>query len=680
MPQAYIHAVRFWANRMYILGQEYDETLIDRDMAQIWSAIMKDEEDALKASTDLIKAPDEVKKDTKWKIWKENFDTYLHSKIGQASIPLAYIIRESNTPIPGLIHRTAHDQQVAGAILSGPEYNRNNGTVYDLLQSLTVNGPAWPWVSAHQRSRDGRSAWKSLVSYYEGDSMRTRSKQECYDAISKATYRGPCRNYDFNTYVHTHQQAHQELIRLGEPISKNKKVRDFLQGITDPQCTTIKLNVLSNTALLNDFSQAINYIASAIDMVTKNSGAVTSRQISELNTARAEGGRGTYGRWQNRGRSERGRGFFRGWGGHYINTRNTFRGGRGRDVGSRDGNGDNRSLTRSYTPEEWSQLTPSQRSRIYRERERMQTVRAIVSVIREEGLTRSQAITDDVSMITATTNAANQTNSDNQDRNQRNVNQISLNSISESMNRRRVGAFFTTGRRQTNHTRYAREISVTQTEPKTCRAELNSHANTCGVNDVARILEYTDQVAEVSGFSEGLGTLKDVPIVNAAVAYDDPVSGETIILIINQALYFGSSIQHILLNPNQMRHHGLTVDDVPKHLSNGNSTHSIHQESENLWIPLQLKGIISYFSIRTPTDREINEFSTVTITSGYQWTPYSNNFQEEEEKIQDDIPRAQRSIQSINTECHEICDQFINQLSRNIGSTSTIKKRLFVGP
>jgi hypothetical protein len=41
---------------------------------------------------------------------------YLHSKIGQASIPLAYIICESDTPVPGLIYQTAHDKIVVGTI------------------------------------------------------------------------------------------------------------------------------------------------------------------------------------------------------------------------------------------------------------------------------------------------------------------------------------------------------------------------------------------------------------------------------------------------------------------------------------------------------------------------------------------------------------------------------------
>jgi hypothetical protein len=174
MSQQYIHAVRFWANRMYILGAPHGADLVNEKMADQWSEIMKEEAEAAKAPTDLLKLPEPFKKDAKWCAWKESITTYLNSKTGQASIPLAYIIREHDDPIPNLIYATVHGQLVSCAILHGTKYNRNNGIVYDLLQSLMLNGPAWAWINGYQSSRDGRRAQKALVTYYEGDSMSTK--------------------------------------------------------------------------------------------------------------------------------------------------------------------------------------------------------------------------------------------------------------------------------------------------------------------------------------------------------------------------------------------------------------------------------------------------------------------------------------------------------------------------
>jgi hypothetical protein len=50
--------------------------------------------------------------------------------------------------------------------------------------------------------------------------------------------------------------------------------------------------------------------------------------------------------------------------------------------------------------------------------------------------------------------------------------------------------------------------------------------------------------------------------VTAVVAYDDPVSGETILLIINQAIYI-PTLEHNLLCPMQMRLNDVLVSEIP---------------------------------------------------------------------------------------------------------------------
>jgi hypothetical protein len=147
-----------------------------------------------------------------------------------------------------------------------------------------------------------------------------------------------------------------------------------------------------------------------------------------------------------------------------------------------------------------------------------------------------------------------------------------------------------------------------QVMDSSCKAELDTHADTCGVDNVARIISYTGRTVHVSPFTPGLEKIKDVPIVKAAIAYDNSIPGETYVIIINQVLYFDTALPHILLNPNQMRAHGIQVDDVlPKHLSKGTSSHSIYFEDEDIRIPLHLNGCISYFNVRTPSDKERNQ-------------------------------------------------------------------------
>ena len=50
-----------------------------------------------------------------------------------------------------------------------------------------------------------------------------------------------------------------------------------------------------------------------------------------------------------------------------------------------------------------------------------------------------------------------------------------------------------------------------------------------------------------------IAPLNDVPIVSGATAWYDLASGKTYIIVINEALYYGTKLDHSLVNPNQIR-------------------------------------------------------------------------------------------------------------------------------
>jgi hypothetical protein len=89
--QQAIHAIQFWANPMYSLGRPYNADIITAELAAEWDEKRRIEAEAPKAS-DIVKAPKVFKKETNWKSWKEGLHMYLNSQIGQALIPLSFII------------------------------------------------------------------------------------------------------------------------------------------------------------------------------------------------------------------------------------------------------------------------------------------------------------------------------------------------------------------------------------------------------------------------------------------------------------------------------------------------------------------------------------------------------------------------------------------------------------
>jgi len=193
------------------------------------------------------------------------------------------------------------------------------------------------------------------------------------------------------------------------------------------------------------------------------------------------------------------------------------------------------------------------------------------------------------------------------------------------------------------------------------KCELDSHADTCvaGMNCV--VLEETNQRVNVSAFTDAYKTFNDVTIVTAATAYDDNRTGTIYILVLGQAIYMADNMDNSLICPNQLRKHGIIVNDCPKHLAppNNPSSHSIicNNEGEDLHINLSLKGVTSYFTTRIPMIQEIETCKWIYLTNENDWDPHSEEFQVREQlhnDIQDfDRNHENRNIYCVQTSCHD---------------------------
>ena len=82
------------------------------------------------------------------------------------------------------------------------------------------------------------------------------------------------------------------------------------------------------------------------------------------------------------------------------------------------------------------------------------------------------------------------------------------------------------------------------------KCELDSHADTIVAGSNCILINYTGQVCDVSPYSDEYAPVSDVPIVKAATAWQSPHTGQTYILIFNEALWMGDSLDHSLINPN----------------------------------------------------------------------------------------------------------------------------------
>ena len=171
----------------------------------------------------------------------------------------------------------------------------------------------------------------------------------------------------------------------------------------------------------------------------------------------------------------------------------------------------------------------------------------------------------------------------------------------------------------------------------TARCELDSHADTCafGQRSTFLISTLSDKIS-VSGFHPKMETILDVKIASVAVAYDCVSTLSTYILFFHNVLYI-PSMEVNLLCPDQLREHGVKVNDIPLlRIPPQERTiehHSIIEPQSGLHIPLEYNKPFSFFTVRKPTRNEVFDSINnmhVTLTSELEWNPYDQRLAEDE--------------------------------------------------
>jgi len=171
-----------------------------------------------------------------------------------------------------------------------------------------------------------------------------------------------------------------------------------------------------------------------------------------------------------------------------------------------------------------------------------------------------------------------------------------------------------------------RNVSASRThtvaEPQVVESncEIDNHADTCCIGSNFLPIYFTGKVCDVSPFLDTMPKQGDVEICTGATAYDND-RGETIILVINEALWMGDFMDHSLLNPYQIRASGISLCDDP-------TDHSrlFGMKVDDEEIHFRMQGSTCMFKTRTPTDWELQNCRQVELTDDREWNPNEVHF------------------------------------------------------
>ena len=170
---------------------------------------------------------------------------------------------------------------------------------------------------------------------------------------------------------------------------------------------------------------------------------------------------------------------------------------------------------------------------------------------------------------------------------------------------------------------------------KSLRTELDSHANMPVIGMNAYILSKIGETVDVAPFTPDYKPIS-VELVDAALKYECPYSGEVKILIMRRGLYV-PSMTHNLLPPFMLREAGITINEVPKiHAATPTEEHhAITFQETNFRIPLSLHGTFSYFPTSKPSIQELEEPEDVYVLTPTIWNPHSDAYVINEESMLD---------------------------------------------
>jgi len=560
--------------------------------------------------------PDKFKDNVKWEDWKPTFLNYLRSIPGRDGIPLKYVCRDRDEP-----DRRANDDflddYVAMAPLEGDSYAIDTVQVHTfLLNFVSGNDTAEAKIQGLTRPNDGRDAFKRLVEHYEGVGIHAIDIREADEVIKNLFYAGEKPPHmwwsefekrltrAFNAYVKREGRVvHSDSMKIRMLIDKIKA--DFLTP------TKAQLEIeLSRTPMTVTYEQSLALFRNMVNQKHPPQMNVTNRARRNINEVTTRdrgrtGGRGGHGRG--------GRGGRHGGRGNRGRTRNDSR-----TITLTDGSQIEYHASFNFPKHVYMKMKQEDRDTLKRERaaynERNGRTSTRNSEIQE---LRSQIeeLRGSVSGNTPPTDSVSVSN-----RSQ--VSQMtSSNSIMGGRNEqanarqaRRAAAVVTKRHVQSAHT------SQLWTDPPvntTADNECDTNADTCCLGKNFLVLHSTYRTADVYAYDTSIKPIENVPIVTAATAFDDPTSGNTFILVFNEALYYGEKLDHSLINPNQIRSYGIPFWDNPFDPAHDLSI-EVHPD---LTIPLRAFGTKVGFRTRVPTQLELRKCEHIHMTSSSLWNP-----------------------------------------------------------
>ena len=181
-------------------------------------------------------------------------------------------------------------------------------------------------------------------------------------------------------------------------------------------------------------------------------------------------------------------------------------------------------------------------------------------------------------------------------------------------------------------------------QPSHGHIELDTHADTTVLGSICVIPSYTGKECEISPYSSQYEAVQNVPVVKGATVWTNIADRTAYLLIFHESLWMGNKLDHTLVNPNQLRSYGVSVQDNPF------DAKPLSITTDDASVELYLEGTIICGDTRTPTESELSQLPRLILTSPHDWDPHNVCFPSYSGQSSDSVPiESKHSILAVDT-------------------------------
>ena len=557
------------------------QAIDDANIRQICRKTQRKSGESLVTSEFVVK----LKNSAQWERWKVELNATLSSIIGAQGVPLSYVIR-SDTDIDDDPTMSWEEKFEYSVLLAGPEYTIDKRTVHQIIiRNVAEDSDAYTYLKPKVNREDGRVDIKALEGRYENPATKQERINAANRVLDSIIYKNE-RIMSFESFSRKLQEAVDELSENGREPHDGDIVDLIWKRVQNPQLIAF-LEALKIQYSMNpkSYKDILLEIATQIPNLKKVS---FRRNVSEVATG--NGGATREGACPKEG-------VFTVDGRLFIGT---YPGNRWFDDDVKAYH-DQINEHRKLNPRDTKPKKNKKGVKANRNRRKIKRLRARVSELEK---TSSESKNNDESDKTVEEDKHDAGNSFG---GRRSAKKLKVSAITSGM-------------------RHCKQMKVESLKTDNDedifvgRTEMDSHADTIVAGRNTLLLAYTDRVCEVSPYSDEYEPMKDVPIVKAATGYTS-YTGESYILVMNEALYM-PKLDHTLINPNQLRHNGVMVQDSPF----AGTPMTILSHKDDFCACLISKGNTIFLNTWKPTQEELEMYPHVQLSSQEPWNPQTMNF------------------------------------------------------